>query len=89
MNWFQWVDDQAPFPYWRAFHSALLQRFGQAQNGDPTEHLLSIKQETTVAEYRARFEPFVATARGLPDTIFWGAFLNGLREEIRTDVKIL
>ena len=24
LNWFQWIDEQTPFPTWRVFHSALL-----------------------------------------------------------------
>ncbi|KAL5547693.1 hypothetical protein UlMin_002924 [Ulmus minor] len=88
LNWFQWVDSQTPFRSWRDFRAAVLQRFGRAQEGDPTEQLLGIKQVSSVADYRARFEQFAASSRGLPESVFRGAFLNGLREEIRSDVKL-
>ncbi|KAL5564770.1 hypothetical protein UlMin_027934 [Ulmus minor] len=88
LNWFQWVDSQTPFRSWREFRAAVLQRFGRAQEGDPTEQLLGIKQVSSVADYRARFEQFAASSRGLPESVFRGAFLNGLREEIRSDVKL-
>ena len=42
-----------------------------------------------MAEYRACFEQFATTTRGLSDLVFQWAFLNGVREEIRTDLKIL
>ncbi|KAL5565182.1 hypothetical protein UlMin_028346 [Ulmus minor] len=74
LNWFQWIEAQTPFKSWRDFRTAVLRRFGRAQDGDPTE---------------ARFEQFAATSRGLPDAVLRGAFLNGLREEVRSDVKIL
>ncbi|KAL5548338.1 hypothetical protein UlMin_003569 [Ulmus minor] len=69
LNWFQWINDQTPFLSWRAFCSALLQRFGHVQGGDPTEKLLGIRQETSVADYRACFEQFAATTRGFPDSV--------------------
>ncbi|KAL5582270.1 hypothetical protein UlMin_014712 [Ulmus minor] len=76
LNWFQWVDSQTPFRSWRDFRAAVLQRFGRAQEGDPTEQLLGIKQVSSVADYRARFEQFAASSRGLPE------------EEIQSDVKL-
>ncbi|KAL5563463.1 hypothetical protein UlMin_033210 [Ulmus minor] len=83
------VDSQIPFQSWREFHAAVMQQFGRAQEGDPTEQLLGIKQDSSVAEYRARFEQFAASSQGLPDSVFRGTFLNGLKEEIRSDVKLL
>ncbi|KAL5575524.1 hypothetical protein UlMin_017223 [Ulmus minor] len=78
LNWFQWVDSQTLFQSWREF----------PQEGNPTEQLLGIKQVSSVTDYRARFEKFATSSRGLPESVFRGAFLNGLREEIRSDVKL-
>jgi len=48
----------------------VLHRFERAQEGNPTEQLLKIKQVSSVADYRACFEQFTASSRGLPESIF-------------------
>ncbi|KAK0607764.1 hypothetical protein LWI29_020190 [Acer saccharum] len=47
---------------------------------------MAVKQEGSVAEFRDSFEVLAATLKGIPDSIFRSAFLNGLREDIRTEV---
>ncbi|KAK1581592.1 hypothetical protein Q3G72_007202 [Acer saccharum] len=88
LSWFQWMETQARFASWREFRLTLLQRFGGGLIGDPTKKLLVVKQESSVAEFRDHFEVLVVTLPGIPDSIFRGAFLNGLCDDIHAEVKL-
>ncbi|KAK0599396.1 hypothetical protein LWI29_004883 [Acer saccharum] len=85
---FQWMETQPHFTSWQKFRLALLQRFEGGLTGDPTEKLMAVKQESFITECRDRFEVLVVTLQGIPDSIFHGAFLNGLCDDIRTEVKL-
>ncbi|XP_024030288.1 uncharacterized protein LOC112094195 [Morus notabilis] len=88
LGWFQWVDAQEPFTSWRELRTAIIQRFSHAREGDPTERLMALRQTGGVAEYRDTFEALAASMRGVFEPIFKGAFLNGLREDIRAEVRM-
>lgn len=49
---------------------------------------MALRQGGTVAEFTEEFKSLVAAMRGIPESVFRGAFLNGLREDIRIDVKM-
>lgn len=49
---------------------------------------MSLKQGGSVTEYRDAFETLAVALRGVPEPIFRGVFLNGLREDIRAEVKL-
>ncbi|KAJ1416998.1 Retrotransposon gag domain [Sesbania bispinosa] len=88
LNWYQWWEEQAVVRSWEDFKTAALRRFqpGLAQN--PFEPLLSIKQTGTVMEYRGQFEMVSAPLRGADRIMLKGIFLNGLKEEIRAELKL-
>ncbi|XP_024027186.1 uncharacterized protein K02A2.6-like [Morus notabilis] len=73
---------------WRDLRTAILHRFSRSGEGDPTERLMALRQSGTVAEFRDSFEALAAPMRGIPESVFKGAFLNGLREDIRAEVKL-
>lgn len=49
---------------------------------------MALRQGGTVVEFREEFETLAATMRGIPENVFCEAFLNGLREDIRAEVKM-
>lgn len=49
---------------------------------------MALRQDNSVTEYRDRFEALAASMRGILEPIFRGAFLNGLREDVRAEVKL-
>lgn len=49
---------------------------------------MALRQDSSVAEFRDRFEALAASMRGIPKPVFRGAFLNGLCEDIRAEVKL-
>ena len=87
-GWFQWADAQEPFRSWRELRAVVLRRFSCAREVDPVEQLMPLKQRTSVADYQDEFESTAAQMQGVPEAIFKGAFLHGLREDIRAELKM-
>ena len=88
LNWFQWWEDQTPLRSWEEFKEAVIRRFQPGILHNPLGPLLSLKQDSTVMEYREKFEMLVAPLRreerGMLDSIF----LNGLKEELQAEMKL-
>ncbi|CAN1167212.1 hypothetical protein LINPERHAP2_LOCUS27102 [Linum perenne] len=55
---------------------------------NPDEHLCSIKQMGTVQEYRKEFGRRSGRVKHWPEHCLLGVFLNGLKEELKIDVRI-
>lgn len=51
--------------------------------------MLTLKQEEMVPEYRERFEFLSVPLRDVLEEMMMGAFMNGLKEEIWCDVKLM
>ena len=88
LGWFQWADAQEPFRTWRELRMAILWHFERAGEGEPVEQLMGLRQRGSVADYRDAFEVTAAQMRGVSDAIFKGAFLHGLRKDIRAKLKM-
>lgn len=88
LNWFQWWEEHAPERTWEVFKEALIRRFQPDLVQNPLGPLLSIKQTGSVMEFRERFEMFAAPLRHLDREMVTGIFLNGLKEEIRAELKL-
>ncbi|XP_024027268.1 uncharacterized protein LOC112093319 [Morus notabilis] len=88
LGWFQCADAQNPFRSWQELRAAVLRRFGRAREVDPVEQLMALRQRMSVVEYRDEFEVTAAHMHGVPKTVFKGAFLHGLREDIRAELKL-
>lgn len=89
LTWFQWWETRAPVTSWSDFKKEVIERFHCKQLGDEYEQLFALKQESTMAEYREQFELLSAPLENVRDEILLGAFMNGLKEDIRCDVKLL
>ena len=53
------------------------------------EQWLSNRQVGEVDEYRRRFIELLAPLEGVPEEIAMGQFINGLKEEIRAEIRLL
>lgn len=71
------------------FKRQVLNRFHHSQAGDAYEMVMALKQTGTVAEYRERFETMSAPLSDASDEMLMGAFRNGLKEDIRADLRIM
>lgn len=89
LTWFQWADARTPIQSWTEFKTEVVERFHYKQMGDEWEQLLALKQMGTMEEYRERFETLSAPLKDVTEEVLIGAFLNGLDEDIRCDVKLM
>ncbi|KAL5572824.1 hypothetical protein UlMin_022421 [Ulmus minor] len=80
---------KTPFQSWSGFQAALLARFSHLGDEDPTEQLLALRQEGSVPDFRDQFEMLAAALLQLPESVFKSAFMNGLREEIHVELRLL
>ncbi|CAL0320110.1 unnamed protein product [Lupinus luteus] len=55
---------------------------------NPFEQLLSLKQTGSVEEFVEEFEKYVGALRSIDQEFARGIFLNGLKEELRAEVKL-
>lgn len=67
----------------------LLDRFQPSHEGDLFEQFLAIKQEGTARDYVALFETMAAQLPGLPERVMQGTFIQGLKAELRSSVRLL
>lgn len=65
----------------------MVARFRSSQEGSLQEQLLSLRQTTTVKEFRRHFEVLSAPLKGLPDAVLEAAFVNGLRADIQAELR--
>ena len=84
--WFQ--DCERSLDSWETFVRAIQVRFGPLSYDDPKENLTKLKQTTTVATYKSRFEMLSNRIKNLPESHKLSCFLNGLRDEIRLAVRM-
>ena len=56
--------------------------------GNMMEQLLALQQTSSVGEYRRNFELLSALFPDLPETMLENAFVNGLQEEIKTELRL-
>ncbi|XP_019054932.1 PREDICTED: uncharacterized protein LOC109115387 [Nelumbo nucifera] len=85
--WYSWEDGWQPFRSWAEFKELLLERFRSTQEGNLQEQLLSLRQSTTVKEYRRQFEVLSVPLRDLPESVLEAAFVNGLRPDIQSELR--
>lgn len=74
---------------WTEFKTEVTERFHCKQAGDEYEQLMALRQEGTVSEYRERFEALSAPLENATEEMLRGAFMNGLAEELKCDVKLM
>ncbi|KAJ1390902.1 Retrotransposable element Tf2 [Sesbania bispinosa] len=67
---------------------AVIRRFQPSMMQNPFELLLGLKQTTTVEDFRAKFELYAGPLRGTDQEYLKGIFLNGLREEVKAELKL-
>ncbi|KAF7815055.1 Retrotransposable element Tf2 [Senna tora] len=89
LNWLQWLETKMVIVSWEVFKNELLRRFHQAQRGNGYEMLMALKQEGSVAEYREKFELLSAPLKNAPEEMLLGAYQNGLKDEIRAELRMV
>ena len=73
---------------WEEFTQALCVRFGPSDYEDFDEALTKVRQIGTVREYQMLFERLAARVQDWPQRAMVGSYIGGLKEEIRSEVKL-
>ncbi|KAF1882979.1 hypothetical protein Lal_00003161 [Lupinus albus] len=88
LSWYQWWGRCNPQPSWEGFKLAVIRRFQPSMVQNPFEQLLALKQLGTVEEYVEEFEKYVGALKEIDPEFVKGIFLNGLKEEVRVEVRL-
>jgi len=88
LTWFEWWEEQTPFPTWTQFKQDILKRFQPVAAANPIGPLLEVKQHDTVMQYREEFELAARNQRSLEQDTLMRIFKNGLKEEIKAEMNI-
>ncbi|EXB38291.1 hypothetical protein L484_013924 [Morus notabilis] len=89
LAWFQWEDGRSPIRSWMVLKLMLLERFRPMQEGSLCEKFLSLRQETTVRDYRRQFEILAAPLTELSEQVLESTFVKGLKPEIRAEIRLM
>lgn len=87
--WYQWENRRQPLRSWDALKRIILRRFRTTATGSLHEQWLAHYQSGTVVDYRRRFIELLAPIDDVPEEIAKSQYLNGLKDEIRVEVRLL
>ncbi|VFQ68798.1 unnamed protein product [Cuscuta campestris] len=85
---FSWMSTERTLFYWEDLVKAFQEHNGPPEYQNPNEYLCSIKQSGTVTEYRLEFARRASRVERWPEHCLLGVFINGLKEELRPDVRL-
>ena len=86
LAWFQWMYRNGQLTSWPAFLHALHTRFSSSTYEDPTCMLCKLTQQSSVAEYLAKFESLANCVIGLLAPFVLSCFVSGISPSIRREV---
>ncbi|XP_038687486.1 uncharacterized protein LOC119986865 [Tripterygium wilfordii] len=88
LDLFAWVNRERTLLYWEELVNTLHESFGLAEFQNPDEYLCNIRQTGSVQEYRQEFAKRSSRVTNWPEHCLLDVFLNGLKEELKADVRI-
>ncbi|GJT57819.1 retrotransposon gag domain, retroviral aspartyl protease [Tanacetum coccineum] len=88
LDLYSWMSAEHEIIYWEELINVLQKHFGPPEFQNPDEYLCSIKQTGYVHEYRQEFAQRSTRISNWPDHCLLGVFLNGLKDELKADVRI-
>ncbi|VFQ67522.1 unnamed protein product, partial [Cuscuta campestris] len=88
LDMFSWALSERTVLYWEELVKILQEQYGPPEYQNPDEYLAAVQQVGTVQEYRVEWARRVARVKNWPDHCLLGIFLNGLKEELRSEVRI-
>lgn len=78
-----------PIQRWTDLKGFILRQFRSSSGGSLYEQWLATVQTTTVVDYRRKFIETAAPLQRIPEEILLGQFINGLKEEVKVEVRLL
>ena len=89
LTWFQWENQRRPITSWLNLKQQLLLHFRSSPVGSVLEEMLFVTQTTTVRDYRHPWELLASRVPDVPDHVFEGSFVRGLKESVKATLLIL
>lgn len=86
LKWYQWENGRTP---WADRKMRILHQFLPLKVGSLHEQWLTTTHTTMVLEYRQRFIEIVAPLSDIPEILLMGQFINGLKEDVKVEVRLL
>lgn len=74
---------------WEELKGLLRNRFRSTQEGTVEERFMALRQWGTVRDYRNCFETLASPIEEMPEAVLEGHFVNGLKPEIRAEIRVL
>lgn len=87
--WYQWENRRHPIKSWTDLKTLILRRFRSIKAGSLYEQWLAVAQTSTVADYQRTFIEMSAPLEGITEEMALGHFVNGLKKEIKAEIRIL
>lgn len=87
--WFQWEHRRRPIDTWEQAKGLLRRHFRSNSTGSLQEQWLAHRQGGNVSDYRLKFIELLAPLDNVSEEMTLGQFLNGLRDDIRAEVRLL
>ncbi|KAJ0524209.1 putative nucleotidyltransferase, Ribonuclease H [Helianthus annuus] len=85
-DWYDWLRRHHRVTNWEGFTAALLKRFRSAEFEEPEGLLAKLYQNSTVADYRSKFEAISDRTMPLPEEFLISCWISGLRSDIKQSV---
>lgn len=89
LSWYQWQQRRKRVANWEELKGLVLNRFQAIHGGTSEERFLALRQEGSVREYRQWFESLAAPLTEIPDGLLEGHFINGLKAEVKAELRVL
>lgn len=86
VTWWRCAKEREGIYTWKDFQDKFKIRFRPSRGSSVVDHLLNIRQTSTVDEYRGRFEELLVELPHVPIDIVESAFLNGLKRSLKDQV---
>ncbi|RWW32274.1 hypothetical protein GW17_00003069 [Ensete ventricosum] len=87
IQWFNWFKHTHGGLSWQRFKEGLLDRFGPTNFNNIDGQLAKIRQTSTIQEYQTRFKRLSNQTENWSEKQLSGTFIEGLKPEIREEVK--
>ncbi|RZS18221.1 hypothetical protein BHM03_00050454 [Ensete ventricosum] len=87
IQWFNWFKHTYGGLFWQRFKERLLGHFGPTDFNNIDGQMAKIRQTSTIQKYQSMFERLSNQTENWSDKQLLGTFIEGLKPEIREEVK--
>uniref|UniRef100_A0A803P3U7 Uncharacterized protein n=1 Tax=Cannabis sativa TaxID=3483 RepID=A0A803P3U7_CANSA len=86
--WYQYESNKRDIYSWEELKKLLLRHFRDSQEGSLYDQFLTVKQDSSVSDYKKKFIRLLAPLKTFDPAIQLSTFLNGLLPSLRAELRI-